>query len=1001
MKKIYRNILIKVLTPSRSELAIYFPSMLLPRRTVAGPLFHFLKSAFALLTLLGAIPTSAQVTIPIANQLAEVELNLKAKKPADAANLLDEIIKRAQSGEALPSGLTLERLLLTAANTNFQSQLYPRAAELGDAIEKLDSVGPAAQAEARMIQGLSLALQQKYAEAIPVFKAAEESATYRDKALLYGAMSANQAGQLPVAIETYNRLLATSARDRDWADAALALVDLHVRAGNSADARRGLGLLRGNLALVDNLAGLNILSLQLGDALMKGGDNAGALAAFRTITTRDALISEQKKRNAALERALARIQAIARPSATDSDAIRRLNSRLEQAKASLDQVEKLPGYDATLRYRLAYTFQERGGAWEAALLFEDLLANYPESAERENAFFGLIRCYADTGRFEKVRDSVDRFTRAFPGSKFGPQALYLAAMAAGSRNDLEGQLTFLGLAMDNYPSGELSEPMRLMRANALFSLNRYSEAKEAAVAYATDFPQGKFIEEARYLAAMADLAEGRSGEAEKQIIVYLKDFPEGRFVPDARYRLAATAYSREDYKTCAELCVKWLADYPPEQPQRGEIHSLHGDALAGLGNISEAIVAYREALNLQLSDEQLGYVLDELNRHYQARGEFDAAVAMWEQFAAEKPDHPFVINAAYWISRIRNKEGKFDEALELVSQITRRYVNDPSRGDVERLLVEMAATLARPPRVKKGEPKSEPIAEETLFARVSELILVGDTRTNPTAQARALFVQSEIASLRKNEPLRDQLLGKIASNYAPDQLPPGILGKVGDALLALGQPEIAKKFYEQIISAHPKSIFADYGYVGLGDIALLDGNGDDALNRYNAAIDVAGARFKLKEATLGRARAFALLGKAEPARELFEQVAGNRSWRGEATAESLYNLGELATRRGTPDDLAKAQAHYQRVYLSYKRFPAWVAKSYIRSAETFIKLGQKQEASNTIERMLTFRDQLQSYPEWKAALNLKATAGLPAAAFPPAPGTPAAAPAVISTPAKS
>jgi hypothetical protein len=244
MKKIYRNILIKVLTPSRSELAIYFPSMPLPRRTVAGPLFHFLKSAFALLTLLGAIPTFAQVTIPIANQLAEVELNLKAKKPADAANLLDEIIKRVQAGEALPSGLTLERLLLTAANTNFQSQLYPRAAELGDAIEKLDSVGPAAQAEARMIQGLSLALQQKYAEAIPVFKAAEESATYRDKALLYGAMSANQAGQLPVAIETYNRLLATSARDRDWADAALALVDLHVRAGNSADARRDVANIR-------------------------------------------------------------------------------------------------------------------------------------------------------------------------------------------------------------------------------------------------------------------------------------------------------------------------------------------------------------------------------------------------------------------------------------------------------------------------------------------------------------------------------------------------------------------------------------------------------------------------------------------------------------------------------------------------------------------------------------------------------------------------------------
>ncbi len=958
--------------------------MTLSRKSVDAQLFRRSTLVLTLLALSGTVSSFAQVVIPLVNQFAELEMQLKAKKTGDAAVLLDEIVRRAQAGETLPSGITLEKLLLTAANTNFQAQLYPRAAELGEAVGRLPSVGPVALGEARMIRGLSLALQLKYAEAIPVFKSAEESSTYRDKALLYGAMSANQAGQLSVAIETYNRLLATSARDRDWADAAISLVDLHLRSNNISDARRGLGLLRGNLALVDNLAGLNLLSLQLGDALMKSGDNAGALACFRTIPPRDALIAEQKIRNATLDRALARLQAIPGPSATDSDAIRRLNARREQAKASLDQVEKLPGYDATLRYRLAYTFQERGGVWEAALLYEDLIANFPESLERETAYFGLIRCYADAGRFEKVRDSVDRFTHAFPASKFGSQALYLAAMAAGQRQDLATQLTFLGLATDRYPESELTEPMRLMSANALFSLARYAEARTVVQGYAKDFPNGNFIEEARYLAAMADLAEGRGSDAERQIKDYLKDFHEGRFVPDARYRLAAIAYGREDYTASAALCGKWLADYPPEQPQRGELFSLQADALAGLGRIPEAIAAYQEALNLPLSDEQLGYVLDELTRHYQARREFDAAVAMWQQFAAEKPDHPFVINAAYWISRIRNKEGKSQEALELVAQITRRYVTDPNRGDVERLLVELAASLARPPRVKMGEPKPDPAADQVLFDRVDQLLLSDGTRANPTAKARVFFVHSEIAAFRKNAALRDQLLGKIASTYAPDQLPPGILGKVGDLLLSLGQPDGAGKFYEQIVSAHPKSIFADYGYTGLGEIALLEGNGAEALTRFNAAIDVAGARFKLKEATLGRAHAQLLLGKFDAARGLFEQVAGNRSWRGEATAEALYQLGELALRRGTSDDLAKAQAHYQRIYLSYKRFPSWVAKAYLRSAQTFDKLGQIQEALTTVNRLFTFRE-LEKFPEWREAAVLKS--GLQAR-IPASPATP-------------
>lgn len=948
--------------------------------------------SLAALVFAGVQLNAQTPSIPLVNQVAEVEQNLTAKQPAAAANLLDEIIKRVQAGETLPAGVSMEKLLQTAANTNFQIQKYDRAAELGLALEKLPSVGSSILAEARMITGLALALQQKYAEAVPVFQKAEESKTYRDKALLYGAMSAAQAGQIPVAIEAYNRMLKDAARDRDWADAALSLIDLHLRSGNLADARSGLSLLRGNLALVDNIAGLNILSLTLGDALMKAGDNAGALAAFRNVSTRDALITEQKKRNAALERALTRFKSISRPTATDVDTIRRLNARLEQAKSSLEQVEKLVGYDATLRYRLAFTFQERGGAWEAALLFEDLIANHPNSAEIENSYFGLVRAYADAARFDKVGQTVDRFVRAFPNSKFGPQALYLAAMAAGQRQDTGSQLNFLSLATEKFPGSDLGESLQLMKANTLFTLNRYAEAKTVVVGYAKEFPSGKFIEEAKYLAAMADLAEGRASESEVQIQAYLKEYPEGRFVPDARYRLAAAAYAKQDFKLCAALCAKWLSDYPPEQPQRGEIHSLHADALAGLDQPGEAILAYHEALNLPLSDEQLGYVLDELTRLYQSRKEYDAAVAMWSQFAAEKPDHPFVINAAYWISRIRTREGKPDEALEMVSQITRRYVNDPMRGDVERLLIEIASTIARPPRVRKGEPKPEPIPDNVLFARADKLILDGSTRNNPTAQARSLFVQSEIAALRKNEALKNEILSKIASKYSPDQLPAGILGKVGDALMAQRQPELAKKFYEEIITAHPRSIFADFGYVGLGEIALLDGDGNDALGRFNAAIDVAGARFKLKEATLGRARAQLLNGRLEAAKALFEEVAGNRSWRGEATAEALYNLGEISLRRGTPDDLAKAQAHFQRVYLSYKRFGPWVAKAYLRSAETFDKLGQVQEALTTVNRFFSFRE-LEQYPEWKQAVALKPQleARAPAAPVTPPPATPAPA----------
>lgn len=178
-------------------------------------------AASAILLSAQAAPPTQAPRIPLLTQIAEVEPLLSAHRPAEAAAVLDEIVARAQAGESLPSGLTLERLLLTAAHTHFQAQNLTRAAELAEAVEKLPSAGAVALGEARMIHGLALALQKKFLAAIPVFQAAEEAPAQRDKALLYGALAAREAGRLPLAIAAYNRLLATSARDRDWADAEI------------------------------------------------------------------------------------------------------------------------------------------------------------------------------------------------------------------------------------------------------------------------------------------------------------------------------------------------------------------------------------------------------------------------------------------------------------------------------------------------------------------------------------------------------------------------------------------------------------------------------------------------------------------------------------------------------------------------------------------------------------------------------------------------------------
>ena len=136
---------------------------------------------------------------------------------------------------------------------------------------------------------------------------------------------------------------------------------------------------------------------------------------------------------------------------------------------------------------------------------------------------------------------------------------------------------------------------------------------------------------------------------------------------------------------------------------------------------------------------------------------------------------------------------------------------------------------------------------------------------------------------------------------------------------------------------------------GLGEIALRKKKYDDALKLFNDGLDKSSAAIKLKDLTLGKASALLGLGRFADAKKLFEQVAATREWRGEATAASVFSLGEIEARQ---QHWAEANAYYQRVYVAYQRFLPWVAKAYLGSATSLEKLGKTQDAINTYRDML-------------------------------------------------
>ncbi len=235
----------------------------------------------------------------------------------------------------------------------------------------------------------------------------------------------------------------------------------------------------------------------------------------------------------------------------------------------------------------------------------------------------------------------------------------------------------------------------------------------------------------------------------------------------------------------------------------------------------------------------------------------------------------------------------------------------------------------------------------------------------PTGQARLLYAEAELARLRRHDDDAQKIYGEISHRFQGDDLSSVLLALIGDYRLKTGDRKGAADFFNRLKIDYPKSDYLDYAFVGLGELAFEKKDYRKALELFSHAADEIAAS-RLKDATVGKARTLVELKRYDEAKKLFEQVATVREWRGESTALAVYYLGEIEARQGR---WPEAIAFYQRVFVAYQKFLPWVARAYLRSAESFEKLGKRPEAIAHLHEMLR-NEKLKDLPETAEARKL-------------------------------
>ncbi|MEQ1862769.1 MAG: tetratricopeptide repeat protein [Chthoniobacteraceae bacterium] len=880
---------------------------------------------------------------------------------AAAADGLEKVI--AQITDPLERA-KIAPLFYTLGAAYFNAKNYAKAA---DTFGTYVAQYPQAErvGEARLAIARALFMNKDYATAAKRFAELESVPALREQALSAQAACYKALGQPDEQIRILEKIIAPEIKTAAQASAGVTLAELYLSKNLPDKVLALANSLHAKVALVDNVVALNAVTVKLGDELAAAKNFTSALAAYRIVRTREQVIAFQAARIAAMEKRMQENLDRARGNPQAYMAAQQANEQIKlqlvQAKQLHEELGKLPDYMPGVVFRMAKAWYDWDRKWEAIVVFDRLLADYAEAKEAEPAMYSMIVCYADLARIERTQKLCEAYLERFPNGANANTVGYLLGATSLQANDPKKAATFFGTILEKQPDSQFREQMRLGLGNAHFMQGEFEKAREQYRKYLADFPKGQFAEEVAYREALATLFLGEYEPALAALNTYLQAYPAGAFAADAGYRVMVCKYAGSLYDEVIADAQAWHAKFGGDQIA-GEVFSLEGDALAAQGRTADAAKAYTDGCKAATSDEVLNYALFEASKQLQKLGQWPEVARMFEEFVTAKPEHPTVVAAMFWIGKAKAREGKTEEAKTFLVEQLRRYLNEPKREAVEQLLQQLAQLCAKRPR---GADSAATPAPYDAIAELKKQLAPLEAGASATGKARLLYAEAELAKLLKKDADVQRIYAEIAGRFKPGDLSPVLLATVGEALLAKGERDRTAQFFELMRTDFPKSDYLDYAFVGLGEIAMAKGDHTMALELFtHAADEIAGA--KIKDATMGRARALLALGRHAEAKKLFEQVAGIREWRGESTAAAIFYLGEAERMQGR---WAEAIAHYQRVFVAYQKFLPWAAKAYVRSAESFDKLGRRKEAIGHLQEMMR-NEKLRGFPETKEAGKL-------------------------------
>jgi len=527
----------------------------------------------------------------------------------------------------------------------------------------------------------------------------------------------------------------------------------------------------------------------------------------------------------------------------------------------------------------------------------------------------------------------------------------------------------------------------------------YQQAQPAFETVHNTAPNTDVGKEALFWSADANYQMKRFGPAANQFASFIRQNPDHELIGAAYYSLGWSYFQMGSFDQAIAPLREFLENYDPPEialfPYDTDTQLRLGDSYYAVGDYEAAIKTYQEAIGAEPGGDYAMFQIG--NSYYRAESTYEA-VTTFRKFLRIYPYSRLREQAQYNIAYIYLNSGNYTQAIEEFQTVINKYPNTTwaarsqyNIGDAYYNSGEYPQAIEAYRTVMEKYPQSDYIIEAVNGIQYAQLSAGGaDSSTaaledflaeNPqtTTADRLRYRQAEtLMQSGDYEGAIDEFRQyiRITNNQ---QLLPEAHFSLAEAYEQTDQLNRALETYGLLVETYPDADKAGPALAALGRISHNRGEYQQAFD-YFKQLGSKGSRYRL-EAYIGMGNAQLAMGEAEQAREQFELALGvnasydparvgigkveleNENYQEakdrlslvaesnttEIGAEAQYLLGVIEQEQQQYEQALEA---YSNVEVLYRAYDEWVAKAMLRSAESYIQLGNRGQARSTLSTIV-------------------------------------------------